>query len=126
MKKNPESTKAKTGVSAMAPQVPRRVSATKGAIIDPHHGMSLRFILHAPQATQVALCGDFNAWSQEAMRQTQAGQWEASKTLPPGQYEYKFLVDGQWIQDPQARESVPNPFGTSNSVVKVEIQSPKP
>ena len=39
--------------------------------------------------------------------------------LPPGNYEYCFVVDGEWIPDPLARESVPNPFGGRNSILNV-------
>ena len=39
--------------------------------------------------------------------------------MPPGTYEYCLVVDGQWMPDPLARETVPNPFGGRNSVLKV-------
>jgi hypothetical protein len=39
--------------------------------------------------------------------------------LAPGTYEYCLVVDGQWMPDPLARETVPNPFGGRNSVLKV-------
>ncbi len=32
------------------------------------------------------------------------------------------MVDGKWITDPQARATVPNPFGGLNSVLKVVMQ----
>ena len=38
--------------------------------------------------------------------------------LPPGTYEYRLVVDGEWIADPSAKETVPNPFGGVNSVLK--------
>ena len=40
-------------------------------------------------------------------------------TLTPGTYEYCLVVDGHWMPDPLARESVPNPFGGRNSVLNV-------
>ena len=39
--------------------------------------------------------------------------------LAPGIYEYCLVVDGQWMPDPLATETVPNPFGGRNSVLKV-------
>jgi len=39
--------------------------------------------------------------------------------LVPGTYEYCLVVDGQWMPDPLARETVPNPFGGVNSILKV-------
>ena len=40
-------------------------------------------------------------------------------TLAPGTYEYGLVVDGNWMTAPHARESVPNPFGGRNSILRV-------
>ncbi len=45
--------------------------------------------------------------------------WKATVALPPGRYEYRFVVDGQWISDPNAKESVGNSFGSTNAVVVI-------
>jgi hypothetical protein len=47
------------------------------------------------------------------------GRWLKETVLPAGTYEYLLVVDGQWIADPLAKETVPNPFGGVNSVLKV-------
>ena len=47
------------------------------------------------------------------------GHWRIAVPLKPGRYEYKFLVDGEWTADPQARLNVWNVHGTLNSVVEV-------
>jgi type 1 glutamine amidotransferase len=39
--------------------------------------------------------------------------------LPPGTFEYKFLVDGQWVADPRNERVCLNSFGTTNSIVRV-------
>jgi hypothetical protein len=39
--------------------------------------------------------------------------------LPAGRYEYRFVVDGQWMSDPSAREYVQNTFGSTNCVLVV-------
>jgi hypothetical protein len=36
-----------------------------------------------------------------------------------GTYEYCLVAEGQWMPDPLAKETVPNPFGGRNSVLKV-------
>jgi 1,4-alpha-glucan branching enzyme len=69
----------------------------------------------------VALVGDFNEWNPGAhpMQQIPNGTWWIELTLPPGRYEYKFLVDGQeWWNDPDAPKA-PNVWGSENSVVEV-------
>jgi len=45
--------------------------------------------------------------------------WEKRLLLPPGRYEYKFVVDGVWMHNPDAGENVRNAFGSLNSVVEV-------
>ena len=37
----------------------------------------------------------------------------------PGVYEYLLVVDGEWLLDPQAVETAPNPFGGLNAVRRV-------
>jgi hypothetical protein len=79
------------------------------------------FVLFEPEATQAFLCGEFNAWSPAAtpMKRQADGHWHTTVALPPGRYQYKFVVDGQWLPDPNAQEFVSNEFGTLNSVMEV-------
>ncbi len=62
----------------------------------------IRFSYKDPYAGQVALAGDFNAWSNTAnpMRKDDDGVWSTTVQLGPGEHQYKFVVDGQWIADP--------------------------
>ena len=83
--------------------------------------VNVTFALPQPGARQVLLSGEFNGWSREAtpMKRQENGRWETSVDLAPGRYQYKFVVDGQWISDPQARDNVWNEHGTLNSVIEV-------
>ena len=47
------------------------------------------------------------------------GRWLKKTGLAAGTYEYCLVVDGRWMPDPLAAESVPNPFGGRNSLLKV-------
>jgi 1,4-alpha-glucan branching enzyme len=68
----------------------------------------------------VAIAGSFNGWSPKKTPMKQIGDvWQAKLELPRGRYEYRFVVDGNWVSDPNAKESVANPFGGSNSVVSL-------
>ncbi len=82
----------------------------------------VRFSIDAPNARKVLLAGDFTDWEAAARpmrrRKSGAATFSTSVSLPPGTYQYKFIVDGHWIEDPRA-ERVENPFGTSNSIVVV-------
>ena len=81
----------------------------------------VRFILINPDATEVFVVGSFNNWNPCTTPMTDLGhgRWIRDLMLPPGRYEYQFVVDGRWMHDRTARESVVNPFGGINSVVMV-------
>jgi 1,4-alpha-glucan branching enzyme len=81
----------------------------------------VRFEFTDPTATTVCVAGTFNRWEPEAksLDPTEGGRWSNETALAPGTYEYCLVVDGRWMPDPQARETVPNPFGGRNSVLKV-------
>jgi len=80
------------------------------------------FHLHMPGAKSAAVAGSFNGWDlkRHLLEKDSNGGWKATLWLPPGRYEYRFVVDGaQWCSDPRAKDSVPNDFGSTNSVVVV-------
>jgi len=73
-----------------------------------------------PDAKEVFLVGDFNNWNPMADRMVKnRGAFRKTKQLAPGEYQYKFLVDGEWHTDPSAPGQVPNSFGTMNSLIHV-------
>ena len=74
-----------------------------------------------PGAVSVCVAGCFNHWQPEAkaLHPSGGGRWVKETVVPPGTYEYCLVVDGQWMPDPRAGETVPNPFGGRNSVLRV-------
>jgi len=83
---------------------------------------SVSFSFLAPEAGSVSVAGEFNHWDplSHPMKKDKKGLWKVSLSLAPGTYQYRFFVDGQWQNDPNCTSSVGNPFGTSNSVKRVE------
>ena len=83
------------------------------------HDRKMTFSLYAPEAGCVSLAGDFNSWNLDVhpLEKASDGLWERVVCLPPGRYEYKFVVDGQWHNDPRCTVYTPNPFGGENCVV---------
>jgi 1,4-alpha-glucan branching enzyme len=80
------------------------------------------FVLECNGAEHVYVCGSFNDWHPTCLRMIgnpDAGLWEKRLLLPPGRHEYKFVVDGKWLHDSDARENVSNIYGSFNSVVEV-------
>jgi hypothetical protein len=79
--------------------------------------------LLAPEAREVNVAGNFNDWRAEAapLKNTGEGEWVGRLMLRAGQYEYRFVVDGQWREDAQATQRVANPHGGFNSVLMVPL-----
>jgi 1,4-alpha-glucan branching enzyme len=85
------------------------------------HLQPVRFEFTDPTAAAVSVAGTFNEWhpTAKAMHHSGNGHWLKETALAPGAYEYCLVVDGKWMTDPAAKESVPNPFGGRNSVLRV-------
>lgn len=81
--------------------------------------VSLEFS-HA-KARKVFIAGSFNDWNPAAtpMANSGDGRWVKELVLPSGRYEYRFVVDDEWIDDPNAKEFAPNPHGGQNAILVV-------
>jgi hypothetical protein len=55
------------------------------------------------------------------MKRQKDGRFTVTLSLPAGKaYRFRYLVDGAcWANDPTADASVPNPFGSEDSVIQV-------
>jgi 1,4-alpha-glucan branching enzyme len=65
--------------------------------------------------------GDFNQWTPQThpMRRNGNGVWHQTVMLPPGRYEYRFRVDGDYYNDPNNTLRCSNCFGSENHVIEV-------
>ena len=79
------------------------------------------FSVRFPGARAVRITGTFNGWNAEGDPLTArgAGRWETVIAVPAGQHEYRYIVDGAWVTDPENVASVPNVFGGENSLLLV-------
>ena len=77
----------------------------------------------APEAREVNVAGNFNNWRPDAtpLKNTGDKEWVVRLMLRSGQYEYRFVVDGRWSEDPGASQRVANPYGDFNSVLVVPL-----
>ncbi|MCU0936519.1 MAG: AAA family ATPase [Gammaproteobacteria bacterium] len=69
----------------------------------------------------VRLAGEFNAWIPDSGVETRRDGERLHKVLrlPPGDYQYRLIVDGVWQEDPTNPRAVPNEHGGSNSLLRV-------
>jgi 1,4-alpha-glucan branching enzyme len=114
-------------LSQFAASPPKTVPQTKPAETKPQPARTqaarrtVRFEVDALTATSVSVAGTFNDWKPGATSLTSlgGGKWLRELSLAPGRYEYRFVVDGQWIDDPKAKAHVPNVHGGRNAVLEV-------
>jgi len=95
-------------------------SKTKTKLNEPSaHKVRIEF--HHDSAQAVSVAGTFNDWRPNALAMIAIGDgsWVKELSLTPGRYEYRFVVDGEWVNDPNA-EQVRNTYGGFNSVLVVE------
>jgi len=83
----------------------------------------ITFYFKSDDASEVYVVGEFNNWKNSAhpMKYNGEGIWLKSLMLPEGKYEYKFLVNNQWVLDPRNERTCSNCFGTRNNIVNVVI-----
>jgi 1,4-alpha-glucan branching enzyme len=96
-------------------------NSTKTARSETGNGKVQTFSFKAPTARSVQLVGDFTHWQQEpvSMRKGDDGVWRATVMLASGTHQYRFLVDGEWRNDPECSVRMANPFGSEDAVLKV-------
>ena len=74
-----------------------------------------------PDAKSVFLSGDFNDWTPDALRMQRVGNaWVFKVHLAIGKHLYKFIVDGNWIRDPDNPLWEQNEFEAGNSIIWME------
>lgn len=73
----------------------------------------------------VTVAGEFNGWNAGRDRMTLGpdGRWRCTLNLAPGEYQYKYVADGQWLTDPHADGVI---GAHANSVVRVAPPSAAP
>ena len=108
--------------------VSKKIDAAKPAAVQrespkPQAPQENRVLLEieTPGAKNVCVAGSFNEWNpnRTPLAPLGNGRWAGDLAIKPGRHEYLFVVDGQWLPDPKAKEAVQNPFGGQNSVLVV-------
>jgi chromosome partitioning protein len=81
------------------------------------------FCVSAPRASKVFVAGEFNNWrldSDASLERDEEGVWRRRMPLPPGRYQYKYYVDGEWVVDPENPLRIVTESGIVNSLIKVK------
>ena len=72
---------------------------------------------------RIEIAGDFNNWKPQLtpmeLNET-LGVYEAHIKLDKGRYEYKLVIDGQWVIDEYNPQRIENGFGSTNNLVVMD------
>ena len=74
----------------------------------------------ATKAENAYLVGDFNDWDESSlpMNKLKDGRFKVIVKLEPGkEYQFRYLVDGEWHNEWEADKYAPNSFSGDNSIV---------
>ncbi len=84
-------------------------------------GQKQVFAFSAPDAVSVQLVGDFTQWQERPINLHKGadGLWRTTVELEPGTHHYRFLVDGEWRDDPECALRTQNPYGGENMTRQV-------
>jgi 1,4-alpha-glucan branching enzyme len=82
---------------------------------------SVQFEYNNGKASSVFLVGDFNFWNQkkDELEEIDYGAYRKTLMLPPGIYEYQFLVDGKWEMDPLNKLTSVNCYEIMHNVTHI-------
>ena len=81
-----------------------------------------RFTYYGPEAASVKIGGNFNNWNptdEFFMERDEYGTWTKNISLKPGTYQYRFIVDGEWVEDLNNLNYINNAYGGINSVLEI-------
>jgi chromosome partitioning protein len=90
---------------------------------EPRREIVVRF--RDARASDVRIAGDFNGWvPDKGVRSLIESEgptrvWTKILQLPPGRYQYRYVVDGEWREDPDNPETSGGSVGGRNSVLVV-------
>ena len=80
------------------------------------------FAMESPAAKEIYIAGDFNEWKindESRLALGENGCWEKRVALAHGRYRYKFVVDGEWMEDLKNQVREINAFGSFDSVMEI-------
>ncbi len=104
---------------------------TNEAFVFKHRDYFTKFMvpvlaLHIPKDSlrTISLVGEFNDWKAGKIMLSNldsTGFWETKINLPPGEYEYKFVINGKdWVPDPMNPRKIPDGWNGYNSLRTVQ------
>ncbi|WP_299671116.1 hypothetical protein [uncultured Polaribacter sp.] len=87
-------------------------------------GNSKFFLKGFKNAEKVILAGTFNNWNEHLYQMIKTDEgWKLNLQLKPNCYQYKFIVDGEWMEDPANKNKVLNEHNSFNSILDIQKET---
>ena len=82
----------------------------------------VEFSVLLPDAKLVQLAADFTDWEEAPLNMIRfdGGIWCTTVPLPAGVYAYRFLVDGEWYDDPRTLQRDPGSPNAARAFVQIK------
>jgi hypothetical protein len=110
---------APAGPESLASLVPPNAATCPGEGC----GFVVTFQFRSAEAASVSVAGTFNDWdpARAPMVRGENGEWRLQLVLPPGKYEYQYVIDGRrFVPDPEALERQNDGYGGENAVLRLK------
>lgn len=81
----------------------------------------ITFSVPNKEAKKISVAGDFNNWKSADLKKYKNGTFKVQFNVPVNhQYQFKYIVDGQWVNEIEADGYMWNDYaGSENSILKV-------
>lgn len=111
-----------TQIALSSPTISKDSKDSKKSKVVLKISKELRIILfkYGNLAKEVSVIGDFNDWIRKPLKKKN-NMWQVTLKIPPGTYEYQFVVDGKKENDPKN----PAVSESGRSILTVKPAAPK-
>ncbi|MCX6209994.1 MAG: hypothetical protein NTZ59_11015, partial [Bacteroidetes bacterium] len=94
---------------------------TRGNMNSVYYKTNVTFKLNGySNEKKVFVAGSFNNWDEKNYKLIKSKDgWQLPVYLATGTYTYRFILGKKWIADPSNKETLPNEFGETNSVIRI-------
>ena len=80
----------------------------------------ITFVVPAKNANKVEVAGDFNNWNSSSLKKYKNGNFKGQLNLPVDkEYQFKYIVDGEWVNETEADAYKWNEFAAAENSVLV-------
>ena len=105
------------------PLIPENPTVEKSPVVN---GNEVTFYFESETATNIVISGSMNNWSTDWTMTKDGNVFSYTATIDAGTYQYKYIVDGEWMTDPFNPNTADDGSGNTNSTFEVTATISEP